>query len=263
MEEKIKRYSDWAKVVLMAALALSALWYARTYSRSVEPSTFRSFSVSGEGKVVAIPDVARFTFSVLTQGGKDLGALQKENTIKVNRALGVVKAVGVEDKDVKTESYSVEPRYQYFNCGPILLDSGKPCPPPEIVGYTVSQTVSVKARDFSKVGDLLRDVVGSGANSVSQLSFTVDDPTEIQNQARAEAIGKAKTKAKAIAKAGGFKLGDLLSIDEGGYYPQPVFYKTLEAGGYGGEGPVSLPAPAIEPGSQEVRVTVNLRYEIK
>jgi len=263
MDSKIKNYLGLVGVVLMAVLALSALWYVRTYSRSVEPSNFRSFSVSGEGKIVAIPDVAEFSFSVLTQGGKNLGELQRENTVKVNRAIGVAKAAGVEDKDMKTTEYNVEPRYQYFNCGPILLDSGKPCPPPEIVGYTVRQAVSIKVRDFSKVGDLLRDVVESGANTVSQLAFTVDDPTAVQNKAREEAIQKAKAKAKAIAKAGGFRLGRLLSIEEGGYYPQPVFYKTLEAGGYGGDGPTSLPAPAIEPGSQEIKVTVNLRYEIR
>lgn len=262
MDEKSKKYLDWSKIVLMAALALSALWYVRTYSRSVEPSTFRSFTVTGEGKAVAIPDMAEFSFSVLTQGGKNLGALQQENTVKVNRAIGVAKAAGVEDKDIKTTEYTVEPRYQYFNCSPGLLDSGKPCPPPEIVGYTVRQTVAVKVRDFSKIGDLLRDVVESGANTVSQLNFTLDDPTETQNQARAEAIQKAKAKSKSIAKAGGFRIGRLLSIEEGGG-PVPIFYKTLSTEAFGRGGDFPAPAPAIEPGSQETQVTVILRYEIR
>lgn len=259
MDTKIKNYLGVAGVVLMGALALSALWYVLSYSKVIEPSSFRSFSASGDGKAVAIPDVAQFTFSVLTQGGKDLGVLQKENTTKVNRALGVVKAAGVENKDIKTEQYSVEPRYQYSNCSPVLLDSGKPCPPPEIVGYTVQQTVSVKVRDFEKVGQLLGEVVQSGANSVSQLSFTLDDPTSAQNEARAEAIAKAKAKAKSIAKAGGFRLGRLLSIEEGGY-PDPIYKYSLGAESFGG--PSAAPAPAIEAGSQEVNVTVTLRYEI-
>ena len=134
------------------------------------------------------------------------------------------------------------------------------CPPPEIVGYTVQQTVSVKVRDFSKVGSLLSEVVQSGANSVSQLSFTLDDPTEVQNQARAEAIQKAKDKAKSIAKAGRFDLGRLLSIEEGeGYYP---VYKY----GLGGAESMAMdaaPAPTIQPGSQDIQVTVTLRYEIE
>lgn len=262
MDLRLKNYLGWAALILMAALALSVLWYVRTYSRSVEPSTFRSFTVTGEGKAVAIPDVAEFSFSVLTQGGKNLGALQQENTVKVNRAIGVAKAAGVEDKDIKTTEYSVEPRYQYFNCSPGLLDSGKPCPPPEIVGYTVRQTVAVKVRDFTKVGDLLRDVVESGANTVSQLNFTLDDPTAVQNQARSEAIKKAREKAVSIAKAGGFRLGRLLSIEEGGG-AVPIFYKALSTEAFGRGGDFPTPAPAIEPGSQETQVTVTLRYEIR
>lgn len=140
--------------------------------------------------------------------------------------------------------------------------STSPCLPPEISGYTVQQSVSVKARDFTKVGSMLADVVTSGANSVSQLNFTMDDPTEVQSQARAEAIQKAKVKAKSIAKAGGFRLGKLLSIEEGGIAPMYYGY------GMGGIEKQSLdsmaaPAPAIEAGSQEVKVNVTLRYEIR
>ncbi len=262
MDLKIKNYLGLAGVALMAALALSSLWYVRTYSKSSEPSSYRSFSVSGEGKIVAIPDVAEFSFSVLTQGGKDLGALQAENTLKVNRAIGVVKGAGVADEDIKTEQYSVEPRYKYFDCRPDYYSSeAQPCPPPEIAGYTVQQTVGVKVRDFSKVGELLSQVVLSGANSVSQLNFTMDDPTELQNQARAEAITKAKAKAKSIAKAGRFDVGRLLSIEEGGGIP---IYAKYSAFGMGGDmEAASAPAPSIQPGSQEIVVNVTLRYEIE
>lgn len=259
MDLKIKNYLGMAGIALMAAVALSSLWFVRSYSKLIEPSSFRSFSASGEGRVVAIPDVAQFTFSVLTQGGKDLGALQSDNVIKVNRAIGVIRAAGVEDKDIKTEQYSVEPRYKYFDCRLAADGSGSNvCLPPEIVGYTVQQSVSVKARDFSKVGAMLADVVTSGANSVSQLSFVLDDPTEIQSQARTEAIQKAKVKAKAIAKAGGFELGKLLSIDEGNG-PVPMYSYGM---GSAKMEATMAPAPAIEAGSQDVRVTVTLHYEI-
>lgn len=259
MDSKIKNYLGWAGVFLMIALAFSALWFIRLYSKSIEPSSFRSFSVTGDGKAVAIPDIAEFTFSVLTEGGKNLGELQKENTQKANRAIGVLKGSGVADKDIKTAQYSVEPRYQYFDCSPRLSAGGKPCPPPEIVGYAIRQTVSVKLRDFEKIGTLLTEVVQSGANSVSQLSFNLDDPTAVQNQARAEAIRKAKDKAKAVAKAGGFRLGRLLSIEEGGGVP--IFYKSFGVETLGAPAPV--PAPSIEAGSQEVTVNVTLRYEIE
>jgi hypothetical protein len=167
-----------------------------------------------------------------------------------------VKENGVDEKDVKTEGYAVEPRYQYYGC-----ETGA-CPPPRIVGYTIRQTIAVKVRDFSKASDVLSGVVQNGANSVSSLTFTIDDPTDVQAAARAEAIEKAKAKADAIADAAGFTVGRLLAIDEGGMapYPQPYY---MEAYGRGGAGDAAKTVPAIEPGSQDVRVTVTLRYEIR
>ena len=261
--------TDKGKTFLMVGVALAlvvgsyaALSYVQTYSRSIEPSSFRSFAVQGEGKIIATPDVAQFTFSVISQGGKGIAKLQKENTERVNRAIGLVKKAGVEKKDIKIAQYSVEPRYQYYSCPPPEpYGSAKPCPPAEITGYTVSQTILVKVRNFDTIGDILTGVVEAGANSVSQLSFTVDDPAALESKARDEAIAKAQEKAVEIAKAGKFSLGRLLSLDEGGIYP-PMYYRSeAKAMGMGGDA-VSAPAPSIEPGSQEIRVQVTLRYEI-
>ena len=246
-----------AIIVGIFLFGYAAVTFVQSYSRSIEPSSFRSFSVSAEGEVVSIPDVAAFTFSVLTQGGKDIGGLQRENTEKVNKAIGFVKSKGVEAKDIKTQSYNLDPRYQYFNCP----REGGSCPPPEIVGYTVTQTVSVKVRDFAKIGDILAGVIGNGANSVSQLSFTIDDPDNLQSEARTKAIKKAQEKAKAIARAGGFRLGRLLSIQEGGY-PIPVYEQYARSADFSGA-PKTLPAPTIEPGSQEIKVNIALVYEIE
>lgn len=263
MNEKLSGYLGWAGIAFIGVLSFAVLSYVQTYANSIEPGTYRSFSVSGDGKVVAVPDVAEFSFSVITQGGKDLGALQKENTTKVNKVIEFVKSSGVAAKDIKTQNYSVEPRYTNYSCKPVIIaypvDSS--CPPPDITGYTINQYVSVKVRDFTKTGELLSGVVTNGANSVSQLFFTIDDPTILKNQARAEAIAKAQAQAKATARAAGFKLGRLLSIDEG-YGGQVYYAKTMMADGRGGASEAA-PAPVIEPGSQDITVTVNLRYEIR
>ena len=163
--QKIKNYLGIGALVSMVILAISSLLFANIYSKSIEPSSYRSFSVGGEGKVVAIPDVAQFSFSVITEGGKDIGALQQENTQKANRAIALLKDNGVEGKDIKTANYSLQPRYQYFSCPIGKNSSAKPCPPAEIVGYSISQTVSVKIRDFEKAGEILSGVVQNGVNS--------------------------------------------------------------------------------------------------
>lgn len=244
-------------MVALLSGSYGVLSYVKFYGKSIQPSSFRSFAVSGEGKAVSIPDVAEFTFSVITQGGKNVAELQKQNTEKVNKAIDYVKSQKVDTQDIKTISYNLEPQYQYFNC---YGGDGRPCPPPVIVGYNVTQTVSVKARDFNKVGDVLSGVVQNGANFVSSLTFTMDDKTAPQNKAREEAIKKAKEKARDMAKAGGFKLGRLISIEEGGGSVIPIVrFDTLKSVGGGLE---SAPTPTIEPGSEETVINVTLRYEI-
>lgn len=258
MDTRIKNILGIALTVAVVGLTFAAMQYAKVYEKAVNPASFRSFSVSGSGKAVAIPDIAQFSFTVITEGGKQVGALQQENTKKVNKAIEFVKSKSIDGKDIKTQSYNVQPRYQYFNCP----RDGGACPPPEIVGYTITQSVLVKVRDFAKVGDLLSGVVGQGANSVSDLSFTIDDPTMVQNEARAEAIGKAKTKAESLAKAGGFALGRLLSIEEG-TVSQPPMYYAMESAQYGKGGGGVAPSPSIEPGSQEMNMSVTLKYEMQ
>ncbi len=282
MNQKIQNYLGIAIIAAILMVGVSALSYVSYYGKSMEPGSYRSFAVSGEGKAIGIPDVAQFSFSVITEGGADIAALQTENTNKVNKIIAFVKANGVEAKDIETQDYNLSPKYQYYNCGPIIYSEGasgsssgssgstsvmpslpptKVCPPPGIVGYTITQSVSIKVRDFKKTGEILGGVVENGANSTSGLSFRIDDPTELQNQARAIAIEKAKAKAKSIARAGGFRLGRLLSIDEGGYFP-PSYYESYGRGGLAADGKTTAPAPSIEPGSDDIIVTVNLRYEI-
>lgn len=258
MNAIIKNILGVAFVIFLLANIGAVMQYVGVYEKSINPSSFRSFFVSGEGKAVGIPDIAQFSFMVITEGGKQIGALQQENAKKVNKAVEFVKAKAIDGKDIKTQSYNVQPRYQYFNCP----RDGGACPPPEIVGYTITQSVLVKIRDFAKVGDLLSGVVEQGANSVSDLSFTIDDPTVVQNEARAEAIAKAKTKAMSLARAGGFQLGKLLSIEEGGVGQPPVYY-AMESAKYSMGGGGAVPSPSIEPGSQEMSVSVTLKYEMR
>jgi len=261
MDKKIKNYLGVGSLVSMVILAISSLVFANIYSKSIMPSSYRSFSVMGEGKVVAVPDVAQFSFSVITEGDENIADIQQENAQKVNIAIALIKNSGVESKDIKTSSYDMQPRYQYFSCEVSKNSKAIPCPPPEIVGYTINQTISVKIRDIENAGEILSGVIQSGVNSVSELFFTIDDGTEIENKARQEAISNATKKAESVAKAGKFNLGKILSI----YENQPYSYASFEKGmGMGGAMSAEYDeAPSIEPGSQDIKINVNITYEIR
>lgn len=268
MDTRLKNSLGAIGIIAIAILAYAGFIYARAYAQSIQPASFRSFAVSGEGKVTAIPDIAQFTFGVVTQGGKDVAAAQKQNTEKMNAIIEFIKSQGVDVKDIKTEQFSIDPRYQYYDCSQRVVMIGgaepRPCPPPDIVGYTVTQNATVKIRDFAKIGDIMGALTQKGANSVSQLSFTIDDKVKIETEAREAAIKQAQEKAKAIAESGDFRIGKLLSIDESGgpvpYYAYGMGGDMMKSARMEAAAPV---APTIEPGSQEVKINVSLRYEIR
>src|SRR3989344_3768127 len=99
MNDKLKNYFWLGATVAIFASAYAMVSYVGTFARISEPTSYRSFVVSGSGKAVAVPDVAEFTFSVITQGGKNVADLQKQNTEKVNKVIDFMKKNGVESKD--------------------------------------------------------------------------------------------------------------------------------------------------------------------
>ncbi len=273
MHHHVKNLLGAAAAIAVLASGYAAWSAAASYGKSIQPSSFRSFTVTGNGTATSTPDVAEFSFQTVTQGGTDLNASQAANTEAMNKAIAFVKSQGVSDSDIKTSGYDIQPRYETYDCSPAPVPTmvsgaqgavgasslARPCPPPVIVGYTVTQTADVKVRDFGKIGGIMDGIVKNGANQVGALSFTVDNPTALQAAARADAIGKARDQAAQIAQAGGFRVGRLLSVQQGGY---PIY----DAAGIGGgikASAISAAVPSIQPGAHEVNVAMTLQYEIE
>jgi uncharacterized protein YggE len=208
-----------------------------------------TFTVAGEGKVTSSPDVVIVSLGVQTDAAT-VRAGQTDNTKKMNDINAMLKQQGVEEKDITTQNYSIYPRYNYEN--------GKQ----DIIGYTVSQNLSVKIRDLDKTGDILSRAGDLGANQVGGINFTIDDPTGLQAQARGKAIDDAKQKADQLAQQLGLHIVKVVSFSEssGGYpAPYPMLYAKDMAAGIGG----AESAPDIQPGSQEVISNVNVVFEVR
>jgi uncharacterized protein YggE len=230
-------------IVGILIFSFSTLWFVYEYSKS--KPVLRTFSVSGEGKEIVIPNIAEIRIGVVSEG-KDLTELQKENSEKMNKIINFLKEKGIDEKDIQTENYLVSPKYDYSK------------PPYKIVGYTINQDLKVKVRDLSKIGEILSQAINYGANKVSGPNFAVDDKEVYLEKAREKAIKNAKEKAEKIAKSAGFRLGKIISIIESSpFEPIPVMLKEMGTGG-----PLTS-QPQIEPGSQEIKVQVTITYEIK
>jgi hypothetical protein len=204
-----------------------------------------TIAVSGEGKVLAKPDIGQVGLSVISDAATVVAA-QKDNTEKMNKIIKAMKDSGIKEEDLKTVSYNISPRYQY--------SAGKST----IIGYEVTQTLEVKIRDLNKVGDILGQAASLGANQVGALNFTFDDPEKLQSEARQKAIANAKQKAQDLAGSLGVQLGEIVSFTESvSGEPNPIYYAT-EKMGMGGGGAV----PEIQTGQNEIQVNVTLAYEI-
>ena len=206
----------------------------------------QTVSFTGEGKVKAEPDTAKVDIGLITEG-KDSIAVQNENSDKMN---AVIKFLSGEQKiageDIKTNNYSLSPKYDYIKGKSIL------------VGYVLSQTLTVTVRDLNKIGKILDGSVEKGANQINSVSLFVDKPEQLKDKAREEAVKQAQDKAAAISKIAGLRLGRLVGFSEGSYGEPPVFYEAM---GKGGDS--MAPAPQIEPGTQEIKISIILTYLIK
>ena len=211
-----------------------------------------TITVSDTGTIYTKPDLALATASVVTEKKTVVEAMQ-ENAKKMNAVIEVIKGLGVEDKDLKTTSFNIYPRYEWYEATEIY-PSGRRV----LVGYEITQSLQIKIRDMGKIGTIIEAATDAGANEVSDLQFTVDEEDALKAQARAEAINKAKAKAKELAGQLGIKLVRIINFSESG--AMPYFYSTKEAapsGMGGGE------TPQIETGENKIEVTVSITYEIR
>lgn len=232
--------------ILLAVVLGGAFFVAgQNVENRSDPATI---TVSGEGKVSAVPDIASLSFGVQTGRQETAQAAMEKLSTDMNAIMDAVKATGVEEKDIRTESLHLSPAYDW--------DEGTRVPR----GFEASQSLRVKVRDLTKVGDVLSAATNAGANQAGGVSFTIDEPEELQREAREEAIEDAKEKAKELARDLGVTLGELKGFNEGGG-AIPMYRKDfamMEAGIGGGGG-----APPMPAGEQEVQVNVSLTYEVR
>lgn len=207
----------------------------------------RVINVTGHGEVRSAPDLAFVTSGVVSQGNTAAEALAA-NTKAMNDLFAALKDAGIEDKDIQTSNFSVQPRYD-FNNGQA----------PKLVGYDVSNTVTVTLRKIGDLGPLLDKLVQNGSNQINGVSFQVSKPDDHMDQARKLAAEDATRKAKVYAKAMGIELGGVVQVNEGSVDMQPV---PMVRGDMMKANAASSPVP-VAAGEQVLAVDVNVIWEIK
>jgi uncharacterized protein YggE len=201
--------------------------------------------VNGEGKVSAAPDTAILSLGIEAQEAS-VAQAQSEASSAMNAIINQLGSQGILSQDIQTQQFSISPVYQYRE------------DQQTIIAYQVSNTVTVKIRDINNTGNIIDAAAEAGGDStrVNNISFTIDDPTAYQDEARNLAIGNAQAKASQIAEVLDITLGMPIYVSESSSVPSPYiqYPSAIEA----------APSPTpISPGETDITVSVQIAYEIK
>lgn len=202
--------------------------------------------VSAEGRTTRVPDVATIRAGVVTQAPTAAAALAA-NAQRMSRVLAAVKRAGVAERDVRTASVGLSPQYRYAE--------GQP---PAVTGYQATNTVAIRFRDVAGAGKILDALVGEGANQIEGPNLSIDRPDAALDEARADAVKRARARAELYARAAGMTVSRLISISEtaqnDGGVPPPMPYARLDK---------AEASTQVAAGETDVSVTISVRFLLK
>ncbi|MCP3734337.1 SIMPL domain-containing protein [Sphingomonas sp. RP10(2022)] len=232
----------------LAMIAVPSAAMAQTVPTSVEPlvpAQGTILDVSAEGRTTRVPDLATIRAGVVSQAPTAAAALA-DNAQRMARVIAALKRAGIAPRDIATANVALSPQYRYTE--------GQA---PAITGYQANNTVSVRFRDVAKAGSVLDALVAEGANQIDGPNLSLDKPEAALDEARTDAVRRARARADLYAAAAGMKVARVISIaeagqDDGGSPIRPQFMaRAMKADA----------APTeIAPGEKDVTVTLSVRF---
>lgn len=230
-------------VVFLGTLIRNNIRSYETIGNAPKPE--RTISVEGEGKVTVAPDTGVVRMGVIFKGDT-ISAVQGESDKTIAGLIMELKKLGIPEADIQTVNYRIYPKIVYTQ------EKGE-----EQRGFEASQSITVKIRDLSKASAVLELVSKFDINDVQGVDFLIDDPDVYLEQARDLAFAKAETKARRLSDLLGVRLVSVVSYNEYDQGSSDFVPLYAERGGFGGA------LPAIEQGSMDVIMRVNITYEIR
>ena len=237
------------RIVWLLVLLLGVPGVAQAHD-ATKPET-ATLTVSETGMTPHTPDTAYVTFGLET-AGKSLAEAQKRNNVTMGKVLDRLRDLQIEKDRIQTSSFTVSPQYR----PPSNRHADVSPTSPEIIGYVVSNMVTVEIRALDKVGTVIEEVLKAGANNFQGLHWGLRDEQPVRLSALKQAAARAREKAVVLSDTLHVKLARILSITEGGQVIRPaapMARMAMEAN--------AADAP-ISPGELKIEATVTLVYEI-
>ncbi len=239
-----------AALALTAACASAPAATAQTPSPGMNPpmSTIQpetTITLTGRGTLDHAPDIAMINLGVQIEA-ETASIAMTQQAEKMNAIFAAVKAAGVADRDMQTSNLSLNPVYDYPNNQR-----------PKLRGYNASNTLAIKVRDIKNLGKTLDAVVKAGGNTINGVSFGIDKPEPLQDEARVSAIQDAARKAELYGRSVGYKVKRIVTVSENEYYapPQPVMMQARMAMD-------AAEATPVAAGEVSLTATVSVTFEL-
>ncbi len=256
--------SNFTKALTVLAVAGTAFLVVLTFNELKRGSYIgqtndvqNTISVSGTGEATAVPNSARFTVEVQHEA-EAVTEAQNQSTEAINEIINYLQDAGVQEENIKTTDYNISPQYEYEEA------DGEVRRPPsgerQLAGYEVSQRLEVTTDDTDQAGELLSGVGERGADSVSSLSFVVDDENALQRTARLNAIADARENARQLAQALGVELTGVVGYSQSGG-ARPLQYERAEMTADDADG--GSASPQVPTGENRLETQVEVVYEIR
>ena len=239
---KLQRGTAWLWPLVVLIIALGAF-----YLKPWQTKPDEIISVTSTGKAQVTPNVATITANIESKN-QDLDKARQENAQKVSTLVSQLKNLGVEEKDIKTQQVSGGPGYEIMIYPPRKPNTNQ---------FTTS--LEIKIRNFENTDEIITAMTQNGATNLYGPNLTVDEALqeEGKSKARENAVVEAKKKGEQLAKLSGRKLGKAVKITEQGDYGYPIAILAR------GEADLKAQASQIQPGQNEVTITLQVDFELK
>lgn len=208
----------------------------------------REITVEGTATLSTTPDIATIRLGTETQPLPNAEDALSSLTKSFNQVVEVVKKTDVEEKDIRTENFYLNPQYDF--------SGGRQ----QLRGYVASQNIVVIIRDLQNIGNVISAATSAGANQIGGISFELDKDSDIAAQAEEEAIENARSKAERIAKALKANLGHVKSYSVvSGSPDRPIIYEAAKVG-VGGD---ASSVPTVPAGETDTTIQVSVTFELR
>lgn len=253
-------------ILLCAYLVVQIVGEVKKTGMLGESNVPATISFSGHGEVTAKPDIANIYFTI-SKDAATVKAAQEAVAVIEKKALDVLSSKGVAEKDIKTADASFYPKTEYRQavCPKMpMMDGGIAdpyyCPPGKqvTVGYTASESITVKVRNIDDASVIMQALGTTGVSNLNGPNYAIDKEDALKAEARKKAIDDARTKAEDLAEDLGVSLGKISSFSEGGnFYSMYATKDSMMASGAAPE------AASLPKGENTISSDVTITYEIR